>query len=201
MALRRKPNEAELLKKIAEGDEQAFSELFYAYANQIGGFVQLLTSSVTVTEEILQDVFTKIWLDRATLPEINRFDAYLFILCRNHTLNHIRRIANERRKQEEFARQMKTEAATNEVSADDYSELVDRAMQLLPPQQQKVFSLRRSGFKNPEIARQMQLSIESVKKYQHLAMKFVVDFIKGHAFICLIQLQLTADLWLYPGGS
>src|SRR5690606_4802207 len=181
-----KTNEAELLEKIAIGDEQVFAELFYAYYNQIGEFVQLLTNSIAVTEEILQDVFTKIWLDRAKLPQINRFDAYLFILCRNHTLNHIRRMATERRRQEEFARQMEKEAMTEDTGKEDYFELVDRAVQLLPPHQQKVFSLRRSGFKNPEIAQQMRLSLESVKKYQHLPMKFIVDFVKGHAFICLI---------------
>lgn len=194
MALRRKPNEAELLKKITGGDEQAFSELFYAYYNQIGEFVQLLTNSIAVTEEILQDVFTKIWLDRAALPQISRFDAYLFILCRNHTLNHIRKIAAERRKQEEFLRQVETDAGAVDHEDVDYSKLVDRAVELLPPQQQKVFALRRNGFKNPEIAQQMRLSIESVKKYQHLAMKFVTEFVKGHAFICLIQVNFIADL-------
>ncbi|WP_353182843.1 sigma-70 family RNA polymerase sigma factor [Parapedobacter lycopersici] len=189
MALRRTPNETELLEKIADGNEQAFSALFYAYYNQVGEFVQLLTNSRAATEEILQDVFTKIWVDREMLPQINRFDAYLFVLCRNHTLNYIRRMAAERRRQEEFARQLETDAATRETEQEAYSQLVDRAVQLLPPQQQKVFSLRRNGFKNPEIARELQLSIESVKKYQHLAMKFVIEFIKGHAFLLLIQLS------------
>ncbi|WP_257657626.1 RNA polymerase sigma factor [Parapedobacter lycopersici] len=187
MALRRKPNEAELLERIAGGDELAFSELFYAYYNQIGEFVQLLTHSAAVTEEIVQDVFTKIWVDRASLSGIRRFEAYLFVLSRNHTLNHIRRLATERRRKDEYARQVEADLHTQEPEREEYFQLVDRAVQLLPPQQQKVFALRRNGVKNPEIAQQMHLSIESVKKYQHLAMKFIVEFVKGHVLLMIIQ--------------
>lgn len=195
MALQKIPNEAELLEKIANGDEHAFAELFYAYYNQIGEFVQLLTNSLSVTEEIVQDIFTKIWMDRAALISINRFDAYLFILCRNHTLNHIRRMATERRKQEEFLRQVEADAEAVDHEKEDYFQLLDRAVELLPPQQQKVFALRRNGFKNPEIAQQMQLSIESVKKYQHLAMKFITEFVKGQALVYLIHMQFDPT-WL-----
>lgn len=194
MALQRKPNEAELLGRIATGDELAFSELFYAYYNQIGEFVQLLTHSEAVTEEIVQDVFTKIWVDRSSLVNVRRFEAYLFVLSRNHTLNHIRRLATERRRKDEYARQLETDLSAREtVHGEEYFQLIDRAVQLLPPQQQKVFALRRNGVKNPEIAQQMRLSVESVKKYQHLAMKFIVEFVKGHALIAIIQSHANSN--------
>jgi len=186
MALQRKPNEAELLERIARGEELAFSELFYAYYNQVSEFVQLLTHSEVITAEIVQDVFTKIWVDRASLVTIRRFDAYLFVLTRNHTLNHIRRVAAERKRKDEYIRHVEADLNSRETEREAYFQLIDRAVQLLPPQQQKVFALRRRGIKNPEIAQQMQLSIESVKKYQHLAMKFIVEFVKGHALIAIL---------------
>jgi len=190
MALQRKSNESELLERIARGEELAFSELFYAYYKQIGEFVQLLTHSEEATVEIVQDVFAKIWVDRASLPTIRRFDSYLFVLTRNHTLNHLRKLAAERRRENEYLRHVETDSDAQENEREGYFELVDRAVQLLPPQQQKVFALRRNGVKNPEIAQQMQLSIESVKRYQHLALKFIVNFVKGHALIVIMYSYL-----------
>ncbi|MBK1440116.1 sigma-70 family RNA polymerase sigma factor [Parapedobacter sp. ISTM3] len=182
MALKRLNNEAAVLKLIANGDEKAFARLFYAYYNQIGAYVQGLTQDTEVTGEIIQEVFAKIWIDRESLPQVKKFDAFLFIICRNHTLNHIRRMVAERGNKEAY--RLELDAVHEEegvTSLADQYELIDRAISLLPPQQKKVFVLRRQGLKNPEISRRMNLSIESVKKYQHLAVKFISEFVKGEA--------------------
>ena len=92
MALHRLHNETEILAGIARGDEGAFTELFYAYYNQLGEFVYSLVRDKEATAEIMQEIFTKIWINRASLPAVRNFDAYLFISCRNHTLNHIRQL-------------------------------------------------------------------------------------------------------------
>lgn len=179
MALNKLYNETDLLNRVANGDEKAFAKLFYTYYNQLGEFVHGLTQDHEVTEEIVQEVFTKIWMDRESLRQVRRFDSYLFILCRNHTLNHIRQLVAERDKKEAYLSEVNTvQQAVELKSTRDRYELIDQAVKLLPPQQQKVFVLRRQGLKNPEISEQMNLSIESVKKYQHLAVKFISEFVK-----------------------
>lgn len=184
MALNRLYNETDILKKVANGEEKAFAKLFYTYYNQIGEFIQGLTQDHEVTEEIVQEVFTKIWIDRKALRQVKRFDAYLFILCRNHTLNHIRKLVAERGKKEAYLSEVDTVQQAVEIKTTrDRYELIDQAVRLLPPQQQKVFVLRRQGLKNPEISQQMNLSIESVKKYQHLAVKFISEFVKNQISI------------------
>jgi RNA polymerase sigma-70 factor (family 1) len=186
MAMVKLHDEAAILHRIAIGNERAFGDLFRAYFNQIGEFVQLFTHDLEVTEEIVQEVFTKIWINRESLPLIENFDAYLFILCRNHTLNHIRKQAMARKIHAAYIHEADNmvEILDDEDGGDPY-DLLERAVQLLPPQQQKVFTLRRQGVKNPEISRRMSLSVESVKKYQHLAMKFISDFVKAKAAISL----------------
>lgn len=184
MALNKLYNEPEILRKVANGDEKAFAELFHNYCNQIGSFIQGLTQDHQATEEIVQEVFTGIWMDRTSLNEVRNFDAYLFIRCRNHTLNHIRRVVSERDRKEAYLSEIGTMQQDEEVNiSQDQYELIDQAIKLLPPQQQKVFVLRRQGLKNPEISEQMNLSIESVKKYQHLAVKFVSEFVKNQISI------------------
>src|SRR5690606_30203537 len=73
MALNKLDNETDIVKRVANGDEKAFAKLFYTYYNQIGGFIQGLTQDPEVTEEIVQEVFTKIWIDRQSLCKVKRF--------------------------------------------------------------------------------------------------------------------------------
>jgi len=67
VALKPIHNDAEIIEQIAKGSEKAFAELFYAYHNQLGKFVILLTHSEERTEEIIQDVFVKMWQNREKL--------------------------------------------------------------------------------------------------------------------------------------
>lgn len=68
-----------LLQKVAEGNETAFRELFHRYANLLGTFVLRLTRSQVQTEEIVQDVFLKIWLNREALAEFS-YSKFSFLL-------------------------------------------------------------------------------------------------------------------------
>lgn len=175
-------NESILLTRVAHGDEKAFTELFHAYHHQLGEFVMLLTESNEITAEIVQDVFLKIWINRQELTTVDKFTAYLFILTRNYTLNCLRKLANDRKKQVQYGQYVTTtagEVAEPQPANTDYFSLVDSAIAQLPPQQQQVYLLsRRDGLKHVEIASQMGISRETVKKYIQLAVKSVGDFIK-----------------------
>ncbi|MET6999743.1 RNA polymerase sigma factor [Chitinophaga defluvii] len=173
-------NESILLARVAHGDEKAFTELFHAYHHQLGEFVMLLTASNEMTAEIVQDVFLKVWMNRQELATVDKFTAYLFILTRNYTLNCLRKLANDRKKQVQYGQYVTTTAATEPQPVNtDYFTLVDSAIAQLPPQQQQVYLLsRRDGLKHVEIATQMGISRETVKKYIQLAVKSVGDFIK-----------------------
>ncbi|WP_028296119.1 RNA polymerase sigma factor [Olivibacter sitiensis] len=192
MAFNSLPNQAELLSRIATGDERAFAALFRAYFNQVGEFVQLLTNSTETTQEIVQEVFAKIWVNRESLTHVKRFNAYLFIITRNHTLNHIRELVAERKMRKAYVNEIDAiEAPSVFISSEtkDYHQLIENAVQSLPPQQQKVFILRQQGLKNIEISERMNLSIESVKKYQHLAMKSVSEFVRMEVLVAIVLIS------------
>jgi len=181
-------NEKELLIQVAQSDKRAFAKLFYAYHNQLAEFVLLLTESPEMTEEIIQDVFVKIWMKREDLTDIDRFTAYLFILTRNYTLNCIRKKVNDRKLEQQYSRyigdigEMQPSHAPQDFSGDpDYQALIGRAIQQLPPQQQKAYLLSRTeGLKYAEIAEQMGLSRETVKKYIQWATQSITEFVKTH---------------------
>jgi RNA polymerase sigma-70 factor (ECF subfamily) len=190
-------NERDLLLQVAMGSEKAFAELFHAYHPALGEFVLQLTDSREQTEEIIQDVFVKIWTDRQDTARIVNFTAYLFILTRNYTLNRIRKLVNERKRQQQYEAY---EATVSQSTIDSHLEeqrlsLIDKAVILLPPQQQKVYLLsRREGLKYVEIAKEMDISKETVKKYLQLANQSITQFVKEHGEVMVIL--LAVDRWL-----
>jgi len=169
-------NEAELLALVAKGEERAFTELFDAYYRQLGEYVYKLTESIEVTEEIVQDVFIKIWLKRETLPGLDNFSYYLFILSKNQTLNHLRKKANDKVRQLEWLKQFEEEAYMPDDTPviEEYRSLIDDAIEKLPPQQKKVYKMsREERLKHEEIAKILDISPETVKKHIKLALRFI----------------------------
>ncbi len=181
MAIKPPLNEQELLSGTARGDQAAFAALFQAYHNQLGAYILLLTDSRIMTEEIVQDIFVKIWMAREDLPGVANFSGYLFILTRNYTLNCIRREVSLQKQKAAFELFAVQEEENAIVLPDNYEQMVGRAVAQLPPQQQKVFVLKQAGKKTADIAIEMGISPGSVKKYQQWALKSVADFVKQHA--------------------
>lgn len=176
-----------LLLRVAQGDEQAFAELFQAHYNHLGDFILRITESAPLTQEIVQDVFLKIWLNRQALAQVNSFKAYLFIVAKNHTFNCLKQVARERNRHKEYAWYESQLAVNNaeDVSHADAMHLVDQAVELLPPRQKNVFLLsRREGIPHELIAKRLNISHETVKKHMVLALRFLRNHLRTTRFFC-----------------
>ena len=173
--------EKELLCRIAEGDEAAFGQLFHAYHQRLGAYIYRLTESLPAAQEIVQDVFVKIWMKRGLLPEIQCFDAYLFKAARNHVFNYLRKIARERTQQAMLEASLPADSpaeAFGEEAEESWLVLLDEAIAHLPSQQQKVYLLhRQEGLSHAEIASRLQLSVETVKKHMSLALRSIRGYL------------------------
>lgn len=200
MSQQEQHNEQHLLLRISEGDETAFKQLLYTYSDRLGAFVNKLTRSRDMAQDIVQDTFIKVWQKRATLPEVAHIGNYLFIIARNLTYNHLRDVARLGLDYREIQRAHDTGPQyTYITSIDDeglarYLPVIDEAIRQLPPQQRKVFELaRKQGLSHKQIAEQMQLSPESVKKYMKLALQSVREYVRHHAPLSVL---LAAGLYL-----
>ncbi|MFD0763562.1 RNA polymerase sigma factor [Mucilaginibacter lutimaris] len=194
MAIKSVHNESELLVEIGKGNEKAFASLFYAYHNQIAEYVVLLTASTELAEEIVQDVFVKIWQNKHKLHEVEKFTAYLFILTRNYTLNSIRKNVGDKKKQDAYNLSIVNDeeviALDDPLSDPENQNLIERAIAQLPPSQHRVFLLKQEGRKNADIANELGLSAESVKKYQQWAIKSVAEFVRAHKELSAIFIAI-----------
>ena len=186
-------NIKELLIRIAEGDENAFRKIFKAYYNQLGDFIMQIADSERLTQEIVQDVFLKIWINRVMLAEVSCFKAYLFVVARNHAYNCLKQIARERTREKEWVNAVLYSASTNVIDEEDTTiavNLIKEAVLMLPPQQQKVYVLSRvNGMRQQEIALQLNISLETVKKHMVLALRFLKNHVRTHTGIFVLLLS------------
>lgn len=180
-----------ILAAIAQDDERAFNGLFVEYHQQLGHFVFSVTRSKELTEEIIQDVFVKLWAGRQQLPTLKNFPAYLFIITRNHTLNAIRKQVQAKEKQAAIAEQYELSTEKEPVEEDNLYALLDSAVDQLPLQQKRVYLLRQQGLKNADVAYRLDISVNSVKKYQQWATQTIVKLIKAGPFTGIVLLVST----------
>jgi RNA polymerase sigma-70 factor (family 1) len=185
--------EKELLMKVASGDEHAFSELFKSYHHLLGTHIYRITNSAELAEEVVQDVFLKIWLSRETLLTVENFRAYLFVVSKNHALNCLRKLAKERTHQKSLEENVNVFDPEKANCLDPYYSLLDRAIDHLPPQQQKVYLLsRHKRLKYDEIASQMGLSRETVKKYLQGATHSITHFVQSNSDVIALMIIATS---------
>lgn len=194
MAIKPIPDERELLARIAKGDERAFKTLFEGYYHNLGKYVFQLTGSVSVAEEIVQDAFIKVWLKKEYLVEVKNFSNYLFILCRNHTYNEMQKKATERNFIDRLSLRI-TDQHNNEnpdTLSEKYRELVEEAIEKLPPQAQKVYLMSRDErMKYEEIAQALQISPVTVKKHIQYANKFIAAELSPKLNLAIVAVLMS----------
>ena len=188
-------SEENLLALIAGGDESAFTRLFEVYRDRIYSIAFSITHSTTVAEEVVQDVFLKIWLRRDRLIEIQNFNAYLFVITRHDVYKALKRIAKNY-KQIDLSHDAQLPADNDSadlVVEKEYNSLLRKAVDRLPNQQKQVYQfIKEKGFKREEAADLLHISPETVKFHLAQAMKNIRTF-------CLLYLDMyigfTICIW------
>jgi RNA polymerase sigma-70 factor (family 1) len=169
-----------LLKEVAKGNEKAFRTLYDAYFNHLSAYIFKLCKSKAATEEIVQEIFVKLWVNRALLTDVAMLDAYIFTTARNKTIDHLRRLAKETRLISVLSTQVPeyNNNIDDKLNASALQLLIEEALEQLSEQKKKIFHLSRNeGLSHDEIAEIMQLSKSTVKNHLSETLKHVRDHI------------------------
>ncbi|WP_295121381.1 RNA polymerase sigma factor [uncultured Chitinophaga sp.] len=165
-------SEKELLRQAAEGNQASFSSLFHTYKHKLYGVLLRMTDSAEMTEDIIQDVFLKLWKNREELPAIEHFSAYLFRMAQNQALNAFKRRAREYQYIASLQEPITGAEAETNISLQEVKAKLESAVQQLPPKQKQVFTLSRDkGLKHEEIAREMNISPATVNNHMIEALR------------------------------
>jgi RNA polymerase sigma-70 factor (family 1) len=178
-----------LLDKVIAGDERAFRVLFDTHRDKLYAYMLRLSNERTTAEDIVQEVFLKIWIGRAQLAGIRNFDAYLFTIARNHAFNLSKQIVYRKALLFKItsAQPQSDESTEKDVDFKNLQSLLVKELGKLPPQQKKIFTLSRfEGLSNEDIALQQSISIGTVKKHLSLATQTLKAALKDKADIVMI---------------
>jgi RNA polymerase sigma-70 factor (ECF subfamily) len=182
-------NENDLLVQVSQGNEHAFRQLYDKYRNKIYSLGMHLTRSEILSEEIVQDVFMKVWEKRDQLQDINYLNAWLRTVARNTCSNYLRNLAMEKLVMNRYALQNNSEMPSpeNDLTAKEYEQIIEAAIRQLPPQQKKVYLLsRQGGKKQEEIANELNISIYTVKEYMKLAQRSIRQYLESNLDIAIL---------------
>lgn len=181
-------DEQSLLQQLKAGSELAFTELFHHYHGKIYSVALKFLKSPVLAEEIVQDVFLKLWLKRTDISSVERFDAYLFMMARNFIFDRFKKMGYEADMQSAFRKQpYSVNDSEYLVRQHECQRLLHKAISLLPPQQQQVYKLSKiEGLSHERIAEKMQLSKLTVKTHMAKALQFIKKYLNSHFYDLLL---------------
>lgn len=159
-----------LIEKVKQGDKDSFTTLFRVHYPRIHSFLSSLLKDRELAEEITQDVFFRLWINREQLNPDLSFDSYLFNMAKNTVINIHKKRGVEQRYMDAHSAEEATAKDTTDTEEQLYYKelqlLIDEAVTLMPPQQQHIFRLsREQGLKNAEIAEKLNISKRTVEKH------------------------------------
>ncbi|THU36942.1 RNA polymerase sigma-70 factor [Niastella caeni] len=165
----------ELQLRIALYDDQpAYKELFALFYKSLQQFAVSFVRSPEVAEEVVSDVFIKVWKKRAGLNRIHNLKLYLFISTKNGALNYLRSQKKVFLQHEQYLVQLQSIYFNPEklmLTAEMMSR-VQKAINDLPPRCQLIFKLiKEDGLKYREVAELLQVSIKTVENQMAIAIK------------------------------
>lgn len=183
-----------LLLKISQGDQAAFSTLFEQYRNQLFTYLFKITKSAETSEEMVLDVFLKIWHGKEAIPQIKNFDAFLYRVAHNKAINFLRSIKRDTVLQQQVWDLMKEppsgEHADNSLLFKSTEAIISEAVSNLTPQRQKVFILHHQDITNEEIAERLQLSRNTVRNHLAASVDFIRKFLSTNYDLVLFLFLL-----------
>lgn len=182
-------DENALLYELSRGSERAFTKLYNQYKNIVYSAALRITKSKTLSEEVVQDVFLKIWQKKEALTDITNFENYLYISARNHIFNMIKKIARDTDLKNEIKHNSFEINTTDTFLKDQqYTTLLEQVLKKLPPQQQKIYKMaKEEGLSYQKIAELMELSPLTVKKHMAQALKFIRIQLSRHINLIAIS--------------
>lgn len=186
MPIENKYEESTLLALLAQDSEYAFQLVFDRYRNTVYKVAMLYVKSPVMAEEIVQDVFLKLWFQRHNLAEIRSLESWLFILARNLTLNCLKKISHEWLAREKWIRDNELSENTTDykVLNSQYQELLQQAVGNLSPVQRQVYKLaREQGLSHKEIGRQLSISPLTVKTHMARAMAAIRAYLEENGIV------------------
>lgn len=168
--------EKELVKKLKEGDSFAFELLFYKYRNKVKGFAVKLVPAQVDSEEIVQEVFVKLWFKKEAVDPEKDFQSYLFSIAKHLVLDHLKSAVNRRLYfvEEHFQQDLSFDEGLESSFIEEAEEKLQNLIREIPKRRREIFRLSRfEGLSYKQIAERLNISENTVDSQIRNALTFL----------------------------
>lgn len=168
--------EKELVKKLKEGDSFAFEVLFYKYRNKVKGFAIKLVPAQIDPEEIVQEVFVKLWLKKEAVDPEKDFQSYLFSIAKHLVLDHLKSAVNRKLYYvgEHFQQDLLADEGIEHSITEDAEAKLQKLINKIPERRREIFLLSRfEGLSYKQIAERLNISENTVDSQIRNALAFL----------------------------
>jgi len=183
-----------IIELLKNGDLTAFDKVYRKYCRKLSGFVYHIVKTETDTEEIVQDVFVKLWNSREKLQPTKSFDAYLYTIAYNTTISMVRKRISEKKYIDHILMMQQDVSFPESIDKLQFEQLFDQMYKIinqLPARQKEVFLLNREkGMTYKEIAEQLNISENTVEIHMVKALRFLQNKINGKLLLGLLVISI-----------
>ena len=174
----------ELARRIQfNSDESAFNQLYKLNVVRLYQFSYSFVKEKEVAEEIVNDVFLKVWMDRTKLDTIRNLTVYLYVAVKNASLNHLNRVASKRTSfMNTYAQSFKLLISGPNpeqlLIGKEMKVSIEQAINQLPPRCRLIFKmLKEDGLSANEVAQILDISNKTVFAQLSIAIKKIEEML------------------------
>lgn len=165
-----------LVAEVRKGRVRAFDKLFDKYSQRLYSFAMSLLKTHEDAEEVVQEVFLRIWQKRKELVETTSFKSFLFTIAKNIIVDHFRKKIKEKNYREFLLERYDYDNSSPDMNI-EYKELYKilvKTIEKLPERRKQIYKLSRNeGLSHKEIASRLGISINTVENQINLALKII----------------------------
>jgi len=184
-----KLTDEQLVALLRKGDQQAFTEIYNRYAENLAGFAAAKLYNLDDARDLLHDLFVKLWENREQLYITSNLQSYLFGITRHRIIDKIRKNITR----EEYASvaqsltQVYQQSIDKQVEAGELQQTIRKSVDKLPPRVKEIYKLsREEGLSNHEIAEKLSLSEQTVRNQLSIALKQLRKSLAGFTTIVFL---------------
>lgn len=162
-----------LVKEIKEGDHESFRQIYHKYCEKVYLFAARYINNFKEAEEIVQEVFSRIWEHRKNLDENRSFNAYLLTITRNIIFNENRKKVNFNIYAQYIIKYLQgnSNQTENQVIYENVKNLINEEVDKFPPKRRQIYNMSRNeGLSYLEIAKKLNISEKTVETHLRLAL-------------------------------
>ncbi|MCK5370922.1 MAG: RNA polymerase sigma-70 factor [Cyclobacteriaceae bacterium] len=183
--------ERQLVIQLKDGNQASYKVLYDKYAPMLFAFSRKYLQTQEDAEEIVQEVFLRIWEKKENIDEYQSFSSYVIQAAKYRIYNGFRKKVNEQAYLDFliYADDSSRNFTELDVNYHAVKKKAESAITAMPPKRQEIFRLsREDGLKNREIAERLQISIKTVENQMGLALKFLKDELSEYQMLIFLFL-------------